>query len=122
MKSALFARTDNDRVAVYADAEIFAAIVVSRVTTAASCPRFERMKAELCLLSDTNSHSKMPTHSDFGSTHAFHAWVWRNIANSFHRQHRERRRRVRREPFDAQAVKHNVMDIGNATNRRSDQP
>jgi hypothetical protein len=24
--------------------------------------------------------------------------------------------------FDAQAVKHNVMDIGNATNRRSDQP
>jgi hypothetical protein len=35
MKSALFARTDNDRVVVYAGTEIFAVIVVSRVTTAA---------------------------------------------------------------------------------------
>jgi hypothetical protein len=34
MKSALFARTDNDCVVVYADAEIFTVIVVSRVTTA----------------------------------------------------------------------------------------
>jgi hypothetical protein len=32
MKSALFARTDNDRVAVYAAAEIFAPIVTSSVT------------------------------------------------------------------------------------------
>jgi hypothetical protein len=35
MKSALFARTGNDRVVVYAGAEIFAAMVVLRVTTAA---------------------------------------------------------------------------------------
>jgi hypothetical protein len=35
MKSALFARTSNDRVVVNAGAEIFAVIVVSRVTTAA---------------------------------------------------------------------------------------
>jgi hypothetical protein len=35
MKSALFTQTGNDRVVVYEDAEIFAAIVVSRVTAAA---------------------------------------------------------------------------------------
>jgi hypothetical protein len=34
MKSALFARTDNDCVVVYAGTEIFAAIVASRVTMA----------------------------------------------------------------------------------------
>lgn len=81
----------------------------------------ERLKCEFFLLSDVNGGGKPHPHSDFGSTHVFHAWVGHNIANSFHRQHRERRRRVRRVPFDAQAVKHNVMDIGNATNRRSDQ-
>jgi hypothetical protein len=35
MKSALFARTDNDHVVAQAGAEIFAVIVVSRVTKAA---------------------------------------------------------------------------------------
>jgi hypothetical protein len=39
MKSALFARTDNDRVAVYAGAEIFAAIVTSSVTMTGITPR-----------------------------------------------------------------------------------
>jgi len=38
MKSALFARTDNDRVAVYACAEIFAAIVTSSVTATGIAP------------------------------------------------------------------------------------
>jgi hypothetical protein len=35
MKSALFSQTRNDHVAVYAGAEIFAAIVVSQVTKVA---------------------------------------------------------------------------------------
>jgi hypothetical protein len=122
MKSALFARTNNDRVVADLDAGIITAIAALRVTIARVPALIERTKREFLLLSDATDNSETHTHSDFGSTRAFHARVCRNIANSFHRQHRERRRRVRRLPFDAQAVKHNVMDIGNATNRRSDQP
>ncbi|MBX9649450.1 MAG: hypothetical protein K2X57_20620, partial [Xanthobacteraceae bacterium] len=107
MKSALFARTDNDRVDIDPGAGIFAMIAAVRVAlTPSRCP-IELEKRDFFLPSDAIGDSKMHTHSDIVSTHAIHARVRRNIANSFHRQHRDHSRRVRHVPFDAQAVRHN---------------
>jgi hypothetical protein len=75
MKSALFARTDNDRVVVDPWAGIFAAIAAARVTIAPIAIPIERSKCAFLLLSGAYGGSETDPHSDFRSTHAFHARV-----------------------------------------------